>query len=71
MKYFAATYPKNMINISFDNQLAVPFNKMFVKKFGSVLIEIWIFEGNTFKSIQNHKILSFYRILLNLNAIWD
>ena len=40
MKYFATTYPKNMINISFDNQSAVAFNKIFVKKLGGVLIDV-------------------------------
>ena len=40
MKYFATNYPKNMINVSFDNQSAPGFNKMFVKKFGCVLVDI-------------------------------
>ena len=54
MKFFATTYSKNMTNISFDNQLPIEFNKMFVKKFGGVFAEIWIFEVDTFRSIQNH-----------------
>ena len=67
MKFFTTTYSKNMTNISFDNQSVVASIKIIVKNFGSVFIKIWIFEADTFKSIKNHEILRFYRILSNIS----
>ena len=69
MKFFATTYSKNMTNISFDNQSVVGSIKIIIKKFASVFIKIWIFEVDTFKSIKNHEILRFCRILLNFDTI--
>ena len=40
IKFSVTTYLKNMISISFDNQSAVAFNKMFVKLFRDVLIDV-------------------------------
>ena len=34
MDFFATTDPKNMRNISFDSQLDILFNKIFIKNFG-------------------------------------
>ena len=58
-----------MINVSFNNQSVVAFKKMFLKNFGSVLIEIRIFEADAFKAIKNRGIRKFYRILLNFFVI--
>ena len=69
MDFFATTDPKNMRNISFDNQSVVAFKKIFMKNFGSVLIGISIVEVDAFKAIKNLKIRIFYRILLHLYEI--
>ena len=53
IKFFTTTYPKNMINMSFDRHFEVLFNKIFVAKFGDILAEFWIFEVDAFKSIEN------------------
>jgi len=49
IKLFTTTYPKNMINMSFDRHLEVLSNKNFVTKFGYILAEISIFEVGAFK----------------------
>ena len=50
IKFFATTYPKNMINMSFDRESRVLFIKIFVIKFRHMIEEIWIFEVGAFKS---------------------
>ena len=40
VELFTTTYPKNMINMSFDKHFEVLFNKNFVTKFGDILAEI-------------------------------
>ena len=59
MNFFATSYPKNMINILFDNQSVVAFKKMFIKIFGNVIREIWIFEVDAFKAIKHREIRNF------------
>ena len=71
IEILTTTYPKNMINMSFDRHFEVLFNKFFMTKFGDMFTEIAIFEVDAFKSIRNHKILvcNFYRIRSNFDCI--
>ena len=50
IEIFATTYPKKMINMSFDRHFEVLFNKIFVTIFGDMVAEIGIFEVDAFRS---------------------
>ena len=69
LKIFTTTKPKNVMGILFDKQVVVLINKTSVTNFGSVLIEILIFEIDTLKSIGNHEIWRYNRILSNFDWI--
>ena len=58
-----------MIGLSSDKQIVVLINKTFVTNFESVLTEIEIFELGALKSIENHEIRNYYRLLLNFDWI--
>jgi len=52
IKILTTTYPKNMINMSFDRHFEVLFNKTFMTKFGDMFTEIEIYEVDAFKFIR-------------------
>ena len=54
IEILTTTYPKNMINMSFDRHFEVLFNNFFMTKFGDMFTEIAIFEVDALKSIRNH-----------------
>ena len=58
-----------MIGLSSDKQIVVLINKTFVTNFESVLTEIKIFDFGALKSIENHEIRSYYRLLSNFDWI--
>jgi len=66
MNFFTTTNQKNVIGTSFYNQIVVLINKTLDTNFGSGLTEIWFFEIDALKSIENHEIWIYYRILSNL-----
>ena len=53
MEIFVITHPKNIIDISFDRPSRVLFSKSSFTKFGDIVTEIWIFEVDAFKCIEN------------------
>ena len=69
MKICTTTCPKIIVSMSFDRLLQINFNKILVGKFGCILEEIWIFEVGAFKSVKNHRIWNFHRIVSNIDGI--